>query len=288
MDREPLVNGDARADTGARVAFAAFVVSALCLVALAVVYAVGGQPQAEGALLGVGLLMLGAGLVLWAHWLMPRGPFVQERHHLGGSERELEALEETLEHPRGMSRRKLLVGGLLGALGALGVALLFPIRSLGPNPGSTLLRTPWRRGTRAITEDGRAVRASEVPLDGLVTIFPEGHPDSADGQVVLLRVRPERLHLPPDRADWAPGGLIAYSKVCTHAGCPVGLFEPSRGQLLCPCHQSAFDVLDGATPVFGPAARALPQLPIAIDDDGFVVAQSDFDEPIGPSFWNRR
>jgi ubiquinol-cytochrome c reductase iron-sulfur subunit len=276
------------ATTGARIAFTAFVLAAVCLLSLAVVYAAGGQPQAEGALLGVGLLALGSGLVLWAHWLMPRGPFEQERHPLASADEEVDELEETLEHPDGMSRRKLLVGGLLGALGALGVALVFPIRSLGPNPGSTLLRTPWRRGVRAITEDGRAVRAAEVPLDGLVTIFPDGHPNSADGQVVLMRVRPERLQLPPDRADWAPHGLIAYSKVCTHAGCPVGLFEPKTGQLLCPCHQSAFDVLDGAEPIFGPAARALPQLPIAIDDEGFVVAQSDFHEPIGPSFWNRR
>jgi ubiquinol-cytochrome c reductase iron-sulfur subunit len=282
------VIGARRAASGARLAFAAFVVSALCLLALAVVYAFGGDPQAEGALLGAGLLALGAGLVLWAHWLMPRGPFEQERHELASPAPELEAFEETLEHPDGVSRRKLLVGGLVGALGALGVALLFPIRSLGPNPGSTLLRTPWRRGVRAITEDGSPVLASEVPLDGLVTIFPAGHPDSADGQVVLMRVREARLHLSPQRADWAPDGLIAYSKVCTHAGCPVGLFEPSTGQLLCPCHQSAFDVLDGAEPVFGPAARALPQLPIAIDDEGYVIAQSDFHEPIGPSFWNRR
>jgi ubiquinol-cytochrome c reductase iron-sulfur subunit len=279
-DRDPAANG-------ARLAFGSFLVAIVCLLSLAVVYALGGQPQAEGALLGVGLLALGTGLVLWAHWLMPRGPFEQQRHQLASSEAEVSAFEETLEHPDGVSRRKLLVGGLLGALGALGVALVFPIRSLGPSPGTSLLRTPWRRGTRAITADGRAVRASEVPLDGLVTVFPAGYPNSADGQVVLVRVRPERLQLPPDRADWAPEGLIAYSKVCTHAGCPVGLFEPKSGQLLCPCHQSAFDVLDGATPVFGPAARALPQLPIAIDDEGYVVAQSDFHEPIGPSFWNR-
>jgi ubiquinol-cytochrome c reductase iron-sulfur subunit len=276
-----------RAANGARLAFGAFVLSALCLLGLAVVYAAGGDPQAEGALLGTGLVALGVGLVLWAHWLMPRGPFVQQRHELASPEPDVVALEDTLEHPQGVSRRKLLVGGLVGALGALGVALVFPIRSLGPNPGSSLLRTPWRRGSRAITSDGRPVRASEVPLDGLVTVFPAGHPDSADGQVVLLRVRPERLRLPAGREDWAPEGLVAYSKVCTHAGCPVGLFEPRNGQLLCPCHQSAFDVLDGATPVFGPAARALPQLPIAIDDEGYVVARSDFHEPIGPSFWNR-
>ncbi len=276
-----------RAATGARLAFASFALAMLCLLALAIVYAAGGEPQAEGALLGVGLLALGAGLVVWAHWLMPRGPFAQERHPLGSDERQLEAFEETLEHPEGMSRRKLLVGGLLGALGALGVALLFPIRSLGPNPGSSLRRTPWRRGVRAITGDGRPVLASDVPLDGLVTVFPDGHPDSADGQVVLLRVRPDRLRLSAAHADWAPEGLVAYSKVCTHAGCPVGLFEPRTAQLLCPCHQSAFDALDGAEPVFGPAARALPQLPIAIDAEGYVIAQSDFHEPIGPSFWNR-
>lgn len=137
-----------RAASGARLAFAAFVVATLCLLSLAVVYALGGQPQAEGALLGVGLLALGAGLVLWAHWLMPRGPFVQQRHELASGEPDVEAFEDTLEHPGGMSRRKLLIGGLVSAVGALGVALVFPIRSLGPNPGSSLLRTPWRRGVR--------------------------------------------------------------------------------------------------------------------------------------------
>jgi ubiquinol-cytochrome c reductase iron-sulfur subunit len=171
---------------------------------------------------------------------------------------------------------------------ALGVAFLFPIRSLGPNPGHSLERTPWRRGRRAVTEDGSPVRAADVPRGGLVTVFPEGHPGSADGQVVLVRVDPDRIRRLPGRESWTPRGLLAYSRVCTHAGCPVGLYEAQRAQLLCPCHQSAFDVLDGARPVFGPAARALPQLPIAIDDDGFVVAQSDFHEPIGPTYWTRR
>lgn len=277
----------AGAGTAARLAFCSFAVSAVCLVALAVVYALGGQPQAEGVLLGAGLLGIGIGLVLWAHWLMPAGPFEQERHVLASSEREVDALEDTLEQGSTFSRRKLLIGGLTTALGALGVALLFPIRSLGPNPGSSLSRTPWRRGSRAITENGKPVLARDVPLDGLVTVFPQGHPGSADGQVVLMRVRPERLHLPPERSDWAPDGLVAYSKVCTHAGCPVGLFEPQRARLLCPCHQSAFDVLNGAEPVLGPAARALPQLPLAIDDEGYVVAQSDFHEPVGPTYWNR-
>jgi ubiquinol-cytochrome c reductase iron-sulfur subunit len=100
-----------------------------------------------------------------------------------------------------------------------------------------------------------------------------------------VRVPEDALDLPRGRGGWAPDGLVAYSKVCTHAGCPVGLYEPTDQTLLCPCHQSAFDVLTGAPPVVGPAARPLPQLPIAIDDEGFVVAQSDFHEPVGPSFW---
>ncbi len=283
------MNGDERRGSRAEGwAVACFGISASAGVGLAVVYAAGGQPQAEGVLLGAALLSLGVGLVLWAHWFMPAGPFVQARERLRSSASDRAAFDEAIERRGVLSRRKLLLASLTAALGALGAAFLFPIRSLGPNPGRSLLETPWRRGTRAITGDGRAVRADEVPLGGLVTVFPDGHPDSADGQVVLIRVRTERLSLPPGRRDWAPDGLVAYSKVCTHAGCPVGLYESQSGQLLCPCHQSAFDALTGGDVVFGPAARALPQLPIEIDDAGYVVARSDFHEPVGPSFWTRR
>ncbi len=276
-----------RGTTVERVAFSCFVVATLAALGLAGVYAAGGQPQAEGTLLGIALLGFGAGLILWAHALMPKGPFAEERHLLATTPEEREAFEDALERDGTLTRRRLLLGGMTGALVALGVAFLFPIRSLGPSPGRTLEQTPWRKGLRAITDDGRPVRASEVPLDGLVTIFPEGHPGSADGQVVLMRVDPDALDLPPGRESWTPNGLIGYSKVCTHAGCPVGLYEAQRAQLLCPCHQSAFDVLTGANPVFGPAARALPQLPLSVDAEGYVIAQSDFTEPIGPSYWNR-
>jgi len=141
------VSDPRRAMSAARVAFACFVVTMLCALSLAVVYALGGQPQAEGALLGVGLLALGAGLVLWAHWLMPRGPFAQERHELASSDEEVAALERTLEHPAGVSRRRLLIGGLVGALGALGIAALFPIRSLGPGlaRSRSVITCPRRR-----------------------------------------------------------------------------------------------------------------------------------------------
>jgi ubiquinol-cytochrome c reductase iron-sulfur subunit len=140
---------------------------------------------------------------------------------------------------------------------------------------------------RLVTEEGRAVRAANVPADGLVTVFPAGAPSSESGQAVLVRVDPDIIRPLPGRADWMPEGLIAYSKVCTHAGCPVGLYEATSHQLLCPCHQSTFDVLDGAQPVFGPAATRLPQLPLAIDAQGYLYATGGFSEPPGPTYWDR-
>ena len=137
-----------------------------------------------------------------------------------------------------------------------------------------------------MNDAGQPVKAADVALGSLVTVFPDGAVGSADGQAVLMRVQPDQLRLAPGRASWAPHGLIVYSKVCTHAGCPVGLYEAQRHELLCPCHQSAFNVLDGAHPTSGPAARALPQLPISIAADGTLVAQSDFSGPVGPSYWD--
>jgi ubiquinol-cytochrome c reductase iron-sulfur subunit len=149
-----------------------------------------------------------------------------------------------------------------------------------------LERTPWKAGTRVVNDRGELVHANDVALGSLVTVFPEGALNAADGQAVLVRVEPDQLKLPASRSAGAPDGLIVFSKVCTHAGCPVGLYEAQRHELLCPCHQSAFDVLRGAKPTSGPAARALPQLPIAIAPDGTLVAQGDFSGPVGPGYWN--
>ena len=272
---------------GERLASAAFLLSAAAAIGLAVVYARGGNVQLEGALILVCFGALGAGLVTVAHRILSSGPFEEEREPLPTTSEERKAFEHDLERGEGVTRRRFLTGSLLAALGAIGAALVFPIRSLGPSPGRSLERTPWRHGSRLVTGDGTAVRAGEVPLDSLLTVFPEDAVGSADGQTVLVRVRPELLHPPPERADWSPDGFIAYSKVCTHAGCPVGLYQARTHQLLCPCHQSAFDVLNGAEPVLGPAARALPQLPIEIDAEGFLMARHDFFEPVGPAFWNR-
>jgi ubiquinol-cytochrome c reductase iron-sulfur subunit len=177
---------------------------------------------------------------------------------------------------------------LIGAVVALGAAFLLPLRSLGPRPSDTELdATPWRPGARLVTENGTVVRAASVPLNGLVTVFPEGAVDSETGQVVLMRIEPGLIRPLPGREDWTPQGLVAYSKVCTHAGCPVGLYEATSHQLLCPCHQSTFNVLDGASPVFGPAASPLPQLPLAIDANGDVYATGGLSAAPGPSYWDR-
>jgi quinol---cytochrome c reductase iron-sulfur subunit len=270
-----------------RVAIGAFSVSALAAAGLTVVYALGGDPQLEGALIGVTFLGLGIGFVSVAKGLLPDEPHAEERHDFGAGEQQELALEHDFDRAAPLTRRRLLVGALVASGGAIAAAAVFPIRSLGPNPGRSLLETPWKRGVRAITENGVPVLAADVPLGGLVTIFPEGHPDSADGQAVLVRVAPRLLANSPGPRSWTPDGLIAFSKVCTHAGCPVGLYQSQSHQLLCPCHQSLFDVLDGAKPVLGPAARPLPQLPLLVDDAGYVVARRDFTAPVGPAWWSR-
>ena len=265
-----------------------FLLCAGCAVGLAAVYAAGGQPQLEGLLLGGALLSLGVGFVSWAKHLLPQGPAVEDRHPHESTPADERAVEAEANREGAFTRRKLLVRSLGLAVGALGTAALFPIRSLGPNPGRSLDETVWKRGgLRLVTADGRPVRAGDVPSEGLVTVFPEGHPGSADGQAVLLRVEPDLLQVVPGRESWAPDGLVAYSKICTHAGCPVGLYQPETHELLCPCHQSAFDVLRAARPVVGPAGAPLPQLPLELDADGYLVATGDFSEPVGPAFWRR-
>jgi ubiquinol-cytochrome c reductase iron-sulfur subunit len=273
---------------GERRTAAAFIVSTLGALGLATVYVRGGQPQLEGALLAVSLGGLGIGLILWAKHLLPSEPVIGEREPMGSSREERQAFETSLERgEQELGRRTFLTRVLLGAVGALGLALLFPIRSLGPKPGNSLQVTAWRPGVRLAREDGTLVRVGDLDVGGIVTVFPEDHPDADDSQVVLVRVDPDELRPPPGREDWSPEGYVAYSKICTHVGCPVGLYRQTTHSLLCPCHQSTFDVLDGAQPIFGPATRPLPQLPLMVVENGLLAAQSDFTEPVGPGYWNR-
>ena len=264
-----------------------FLVSLAAAVGFAVAYTLALDTQLLGLTLGAALLALGAGMAVWSKRLMPQGPFTEDRPDIQPTpEEKREAAEAFRGGERGIGRRKLLGPLFATAASALGIAVLFPFRSLGPRPEDALRTTGWGRGVRVVTEEGRPVRATELDVDSVLTVFPEGRAPAADDQVVLVRVDASTLRRLPGREDWAPEGHLAYSKVCTHAGCPVGLYQ-SRGQLLlCPCHQAAFDVLEGARPIFGPATRALPQLPLAVDGEGFLIAQGDFSEPIGPGYWD--
>jgi ubiquinol-cytochrome c reductase iron-sulfur subunit len=263
-----------------------FVLTGLSGLALFVLYLLGGQTQLEGVLLAIALGSLGIGVVLWAQDLMDTPVVVEERHSAASSPADAAAFQAALSEEAGFSRRRLLVGTFLGAFAGLAAALAVPVLSLGPAPGAEQFSTSWRAGRRLVRDDGTPVKADDLALDSLVTVFPEDAVGSADSQALLIRVPPAALRLEPDRAAWAPDGYIVFSKICTHAGCPVGLYRASERKLICPCHQSTFDVPTGATPVFGPAGRRLPQLPIRREADGTFTAQGDFPEPVGPSFWN--
>ena len=259
------------------------------------VYFVGGQARLEGVFAGVGLFAFGFGLSAWGKYLLPQGPFVEERHTLASSDSDRDAMKAAVVDRGGMVfRRRGFLGGLLGAgASVMGIVLAFPlIRSLAPDqPGKALDFTDWKTGSRLVKVDGEPVHVADLEVGGVLTVFPEGFEGSGieqmRNQTILLRIGTENHRTIRGRETWGPRGYLAYSKVCTHAGCPVGLYQKADKILVCPCHQSMFNVKDGAWPFFGPAPRPLPQLPLMIDSAGFLRAQSDYHEPIGPGFWER-
>jgi quinol---cytochrome c reductase iron-sulfur subunit len=256
-----------------------------------------------GGTIGVGLFLLGFGLTAWGKYLMPQGPFVEERHTMASSPDERDAMAAALvERSAVVVKRRRLLGGLfaLGA-GIFGIVAIFPLlRSLGPVPGTTLDQNGWRRNTLLVDANGRPVRRETMVVGGIMTVYPRYavHPNEgpqgditeqgqAVDQTVLIRLSDQDVTTMPGRETWAPAGYVAYSKVCTHLGCPVGLYEQQLELLVCPCHQSMFNVRDGAVPTFGPAPRPLPQLPLMFNDQGYLVAQAPYDQPVGPGFWER-
>jgi ubiquinol-cytochrome c reductase iron-sulfur subunit len=280
--------GSRRIAKAERLPAATFAVAIVAALVLAVVYWRGGQPQLEGILLAVVLGGIGAGMALWAQRFMPHGPFEEERGQIGSTDEDLTEFVTDLERGRGgIARRGFLATLAAGALGALGLAALFPIRSLGPRPGKGLKETPYRLAPkRLVNEQGEPVKADQIAVDGFVTCYPEGFVGDADSPTLLIHLHPGQNMPKPGREKWAPNDLVAYSKLCSHMGCPVGLYQARSGLLLCPCHQSTFDVPDHCNPIFGPATRSLAQLPITIDSDGYVVATGDFSDPVGPGFWD--
>jgi ubiquinol-cytochrome c reductase iron-sulfur subunit len=252
--------------------------------------------------IGMALSMLGIGFgaVHWAKTLMPDNEVSEERHIARSSdEARAQAIEivKLADGESGFTRRKLIRRTLYGALAFFPIPAVVIFGDLGPVVGDTLKQTMWRPGTR-LTRDptGIPIKASEVTIGSVFHVIPEGLSEleehkleeKAKAAVLLVRVNPADLKEDPAKASWSYDGIVAYSKICTHVGCPVALYEQHTHHLLCPCHQSTFDLADHCRVIFGPAARPLPQLPIAVDDEGYLIAQSDFLEPVGPSFWDMR
>lgn len=257
--------------------------------------------------LGIALALLAIGVagIHWSKTIMSDEEHVEERHSTRGSDETRAGAVEVFakaNEESGFGRRKMIRNSLFAAVGASllpGITLfrgLAPHDEGGSDPVALLKQTMWQEGEHlALDPTGTRIKASDVTLGSAFHVIPESlaglsHHDGyldekAKAIVLMVRMRPEQLTEREERKDWSYDGIVAYSKVCTHVGCPVALYEQHTHHLLCPCHQSQFDVSDEAKVVFGPAARPLPQLPITVDDEGYLIAKSDFTEPVGPSFW---
>jgi quinol---cytochrome c reductase iron-sulfur subunit len=268
--------------------------AALSFVALFVLHP---DTQLLGVSLAVALALLGLALSLAGRWLVPQQTSVEPRPRPADPKEVERVLEQARDGVEGITRRRLLSGAAGVAGAGLTAAVAVPVVALGPGLEEQLRATPWRAGRALVDEHGNAILAAAVLEGSFLTAFPEGADEEDLGApVVLVRVEPSTLRLPADRSGWAPEGILAYSKICTHAACAISLYRSplspstqSRGPaLVCPCHYSTFDVLDGATVEFGPAGRPLPQLPLAIDAAGALRAAGPFSGPVGPSWWGDR
>ncbi|MFZ2964912.1 MAG: Rieske 2Fe-2S domain-containing protein, partial [Rhodoglobus sp.] len=263
-----------------------------------------GSVRLNNLLLGVSIalatLTIGIGAVHWSKALMDGHDLVEERHGTRGSDATRSRAVEIFSlgnKESGFTRRKLIRNSLIGALVVAPLPAVVLFRDLAPaeDPVPLLKHTMWDKGVR-LTRDpnGTPIKASDVTLGSVFHVIPEGLNESehkleekAKAAVLLMRLDPTDLEVSAGRENWSYQGIVAYSKICTHVGCPVALYEQQTHHLLCPCHQSQFDITREAAVIFGPAKRPLPQLPITVDDEGYLVARSDFTEPVGPSFWER-
>ncbi len=276
----------------------------------------GASNLALGLTLGGALLFIGIGIIQWARKLMADHEIVEMRHPAASSEEDREATLAALNaglEESGIGRRPLIRNSLLGSVALLGAPAVVLLRDLGPLPsevvgdyqGAGLEHTVWTKGMRVVRDVvGTPIRPSEVEIGDLFNAEPEaifpteenGLPElhgaelqvaKSKAAIVMLRIPVDELVPGEGRENWHVDGIVAYSKICTHVGCPISLNERTTHHLLCPCHQSTFDLADSGRVVFGPAGRHLPQLPLAVDEDGYLIAQSDFTEPVGPSYWER-
>ena len=259
---------------------------------------------ALGSALSLALLALGTGSIIWVRHLTPNVEIEEERHDLNSAPADREGFKRDFAEGAAFSqitKRPMLRRSMLLATAPLLLAPVVLLRDLGPMPGTSLRHTVWRKGLRAVVySTNRPLRPADISTAGsMITVIPEGYGDDPDALtkagVILIKFAPGELHIPTNYTggtlvstmNWTIDNIVAYSKICTHVGCPVALYEQTTHHILCPCHQSTFDAANGANVIFGPAARALPQLPLMLDGNGYLAAASDFTQPVGPSFWER-
>ncbi|MDR2986845.1 MAG: Rieske (2Fe-2S) protein [Nocardiopsaceae bacterium] len=259
---------------------------------------------ALGLTLGVAFLALACGIVFWFRNVMPTVELTEARKPLRSSDEDRAAFKETFEEGTEASqfvKRPLLRRTLIAATVPLAVAPIVLLRDLGPLPRKTLDHTVWRKGMRLLDYGSNTpIRPADFSSPGgMITVVPDGFEDDfnalAKATCIIIKFAPNQVDYTAKSSpvpgkvvqNWAVDNIIAYSKICTHVGCPAALYEQTTHHILCPCHQSTFDATRGAEVIFGPATRALPQLPMTVDAQGFLVAKHDFTEPVGPSFWER-
>lgn len=288
---ERTVLADRRAET---VVGWLLLLGALCAFAFTAVYiVVSDNTQLLGLAIGLALSFLAAAAIVAGKRVVPQETAVEERTPLLVEDETEEVVEMIEQGGEGISRRALLTGagGVAGA--AVLTAAATPLASLGPKLNG-IHHTPWQRGVRLVDDQGRPYRAGDIHIGTMYTALPEhGDPEHLAAGLIVVRLLPEQLHLPAPRHAWAPDGILAYSKICPHAACAISLYRYPLNQstsvdpaFTCPCHYSTFSPGEGGRLIFGPAGRALPQLPLAVDPLGFLRAAGPFQEDIGPSWWN--
>jgi ubiquinol-cytochrome c reductase iron-sulfur subunit len=250
---------------------------------------------ALGSTMALTFLALGAGATIWVRHLMPQVELTEERHPMASTRENRAAFAKTFEEGAEASqfvKRPIIRRTLIAATVPAVLAPVLLLRDMGPLPRKSLEFTVWKKGTRLVAfGTNRPLTPAEFNSPGSsLSVIPEGYEDNDDAlakaATTLIKFRPGELRA-PTRMNWTVENIVAYSKICTHVGCPAALYEQTTHHILCPCHQSTFDAARGATVLFGPATRPLPQLPLTVNAQGFLVAQSDYQEPVGPSYWER-